>query len=125
MTLADSGERMTFDSGMVREPESSKPRFDLLIPLGVPFEAQFLTRCAMQMSRGAGKYDDRNWERANSEDELARMKSSAFRHFIQWLVGDEGEDHAAALVFNLLAHETTKFKINNTSERGNANGNEG
>lgn len=108
----DSGERALFESGMQRDTEQGKARFDLLIPLGVPYEDQFLTRVASLMGRGAEKYDDRNWEKANSPDELRRMKSSAMRHFMQWAMGaDDGEDHAAAAVFNLIAHETTQWKI--------------
>lgn len=109
-TTLDSGERATFDSGMQRDTEAGKPRFDLMVPLDVPFEEQFLTRVAALMGRGAEKYADRNWEKADSDKELARMKSSAFRHFIQWFCGETDEDHAAAVVFNLLASETTKAK---------------
>lgn len=107
----DSGERAVFDSGMQRDTEAGKPRFDLLIPEDVAYEDQFLTRIAELMGRGAEKYDERNWEQANSPQELRRMKSSAFRHFMQWLCGKQDEDHAAATVFNLLAYETTKNKI--------------
>ena len=107
----DSGERAEFDSGMKRDTETGKPRFDLLRPLNVPYEDQFLTRVAALLGRGAEKYDERNWEKADSEAELARMKSSAARHFEQWLNGETDEDHAAATVFNLLAHETTAYKM--------------
>lgn len=107
----DSGERAQFESGMQRDTEAGKPRFDLMIPLDVPYEDQFFTRVAALLGRGAVKYDDRNWEKANSEAELARMKSSAYRHFMQWLCGETDEDHAAATVFNLLAYETIRYKI--------------
>ena len=107
----DSGERATFDSGMQRDTEAGKPRFDLLLPANVPYAEQFLTRVASLMARGAEKYEDRNWEKADSEAELARMRSSAFRHFMQWITGETDEDHSAAVVFNLLAHETTAAKI--------------
>lgn len=107
----DSGERALFDSGMQRDTEAGKARFDLLIPLDVPYAEQFLTRVAELMGRGAEKYEDRNWEMANSAAELARMKSSAFRHFMQWVCGETDEDHAAAVVFNLIAHESTEHKI--------------
>lgn len=111
-TTKDSGARAQFDSGMQRDTEEGKARFDLMIPNDVPYEDQFLTRIAELMARGAQKYEDRNWEQANSPAELKRMKSSAFRHFVQWICGDEDEDHAAAVVFNLMAHETIKYKIN-------------
>lgn len=107
----DSGERAEFESGMQRDTEAGKPRFDLMIPLDVPYDQQFITRLAALFGRGAVKYDDRNWEKADSEAEMARMKSSAFRHFMQWLCGEDDEDHAAGTVFNILAHETTKAKI--------------
>ena len=110
----DSGQRATFDSGMQRDTQEGKPRFDLLFPEGVAYEDQFITRIASLMGRGAEKYDDRNWEKANSREELERMKSSAIRHFIQWVCGERDEDHAAATVFNLLAYETTASKITTT-----------
>ncbi len=107
----DSGERAEFTSGMVRDTQTGKARFDLLIAAGVPYEAQFLTRFAELMARGAEKYADRNWEQANSQEEIDRMKSSALRHLMQWASGDRSEDHAAAVCFNLLAAETTRYKI--------------
>lgn len=113
----DSGERAEFASGMVRDTDKGKARFDLLVAEGVPYKHQFLTRCAELMMRGAEKYNDRNWEKANSAEEVARMKSSAFRHFMQWFCGETDEDHAAAVIFNILAAETTEWKIKNGVER--------
>ena len=109
----DSGKREEFDSGMVRDTQDSKPRFDLLVPLGVPYSDQFLTRVAELLGRGAEKYSERNWEKARGSAELDRFKSSAYRHFLQWLTDESDEDHAAAVVFNLLAYETTKWKMAN------------
>lgn len=107
----DGGERQEYASGMQRDTERGKPRFDLLMPKGVPFDAQMLTRFAALMARGAEKYDARNWEKADSEAELGRYYSSAFRHFMQWQVGETDEDHAAAVMFNLMAAETLKYKL--------------
>lgn len=117
----DSGERARFDSGMQRDTEEGKPRFDLLIADGIPYEDQFLTRVAALMARGARKYTDRNWEQADSEVELRRMKSSAFRHFMQWVAGEKDEDHAAGVVFNLLAYESTEYKMTNNNSEGKDN----
>ncbi|MDP9904735.1 dATP/dGTP diphosphohydrolase domain-containing protein [Arthrobacter bambusae] len=114
----DSGKRDTYASGMNREPDTGRPRFDLLVPENVPFDQQLLTRCAALMERGALKYAERNWERADSSEELERMKASAFRHFMQWVAGETDEDHAAAVLFNILATETTAYKI----KRGRADG---
>lgn len=112
----DSGERQEFDSGMQRDTEAGKPRFDLLVPENVPYEEQLLTRFAALLGRGAEKYEQRNWEQADSWAELDRMKSSAFRHFMQWFCGETDEDHAAAVMFNLLAFETTLYKVQHVAK---------
>lgn len=101
--VKDSGNHETYASGMRREPEGDKPRFDLLWPEGVPFEEQYLTRIAMHMARGAQKYAPRNWERGWSPEAYERARSSAHRHFEQWFNGlNDGEDHAAATFFNMM-----------------------
>lgn len=110
-TTKDSGERSAYDSGMVRDTEKGKARFDLILPIGIPYAEQMLTRFADLMARGADKYDERNWELARGEEELARYKSSALRHLIQWVTGEDDEDHAAAVMFNLLAGETVKYRL--------------
>ena len=107
----DSGEREEFDSGMVRDTERGKPRFDLLFPKGIPYTEQIMTRFAALMERGVAKYGERNWEQANSQIELDRAKSSAIRHMMQWANGETDEDHAAAVFFNLMQAETIRFKM--------------
>lgn len=100
----DSGERVEFDSGMVRDTQEGKPRYDLI-------PAMFLKRWAELMGRGADKYGERNWEQANGPEELERFKASAFRHFMQWFMGEADEDHAAAVAFNVAAFEFIKAKL--------------
>lgn len=107
----DSGERQFFETGMQRDVSVDKPRFDLLLPLGVPYAEQMLTRWANLMARGAKKYASRNWERAATQEELDRFKESATRHFIQWLAGETDEDHAAATYFNIMGAEFVKGKL--------------
>ena len=107
----DSGKRQQFDSGGQRDTQEGKARFDLLFPKGVPYDEQLITRFAYLMGRGAEKYNDRNWELFNSEEELDRAKSSALRHLIQWYHEEDDEDHAAAVMFNLLAAENIKRKL--------------
>ena len=109
----DSGKRQQFESGMQRDTQEGKARFDLLFPENVPYSAQFFTRVAELLARGAEKYESRNWEQAFGEAELERFKASALRHMAQWVAGDEEEDHASAVVFNLLGYETTKWKLEN------------
>lgn len=100
----DSGKRQEFSTGMVRDTQEDKARYDLIyLPL--------LKRWAELMARGATKYGERNWEKAETEEELNRFKSSAFRHFMQYLDGEDDEDHAAAVLFNIGGMEMVKSKL--------------
>ncbi len=100
----DSGKRVEFKSGMKRDTAEDKPRYDL-----VPLWA--LKRLAELYGRGAVKYGDNNWQLASSEEELQRFKGSAWRHFAQYMNGEDDEDHMSATIFNLIAHEQTKSKL--------------
>jgi hypothetical protein len=104
----DSGQRAEFSNGGVRDTESGKPRFDLLLPKNVPYDEQLLTRVALLMGRGAEKYEDRNWEQFADSKALDRAYSSAIRHLMQWANGEDDEDHAAAVVFNIMVAEYVK-----------------
>lgn len=63
----------------------------------------FTTRLAGLMTRGAEKYGDNNWQKANSKEELARFQRSAMRHYFQFHDLDLEEDHLSAVGFNLGA----------------------
>lgn len=106
----DSGERQQYSTGMQRDVNTGKPRFDLIMPVDLPYESQMLTRWAALMARGAEKYEDRNWEKAGTLEELHRFKESAFRHFVQWLNGEYDEDHAAAVFFNIQGAEYVMYR---------------
>lgn len=112
----DSGAREEYDSGMVRDSNEGKPRFDLMVPKGVPYEELYLTRVARLYERGARKYEPRNWEKADSEKELDRAFESAFRHFMQWYAGETDEDHAASCFFNIQEVEFIKYKMRQRDE---------
>ena len=101
----DSGERQHFTSGMQRDTTTGKVKWHLIS------YGPMLKRWAMLMTRGADKYDDNNWMKANTEEEMARFKASAFRHFMQWYEGDVDEDHAAAVIFNMNGYEYTKVRV--------------
>jgi hypothetical protein len=109
--LKDSGERKTFSTGMQRDVNKDKPRFDLISPLNIPFKEQMLTRWANLMAKGAKKYDARNWEQASTSEEYERFKESAFRHFMQWYFGETDEDHAVAVFFNITGAEYTSYNF--------------
>lgn len=100
-----SGNRAKFDSGMLRDSQEEKPRYDLTYK-------PMYRRWAELMGRGAINYGERNWEKANSREELNRFMASAERHLQQWLAGETDEDHAAAVFFNVSGAEMVKIKLN-------------
>jgi hypothetical protein len=100
----DSGERQEFSTGMVRDVQTDKPRYDLL-------DMPMLKRWAELMARGAKKYGEDNWRKAATEEELRRFKASAIRHMYQWLEGDISEDHGSAIYFNVAGAEMVKAKL--------------
>jgi hypothetical protein len=104
--IKDSGVRETYATGMVRDTQDGKPDYTLV-------DYPMLTRWAKHVTLGAEKYGRRNWQLASTEEELERFRSSAFRHFVQWITGDTDEDHAAAVYFNIAAAEMVTEKLKN------------
>lgn len=108
--VKDSGVREEYESGMKRDTQEGKPDYTLIhIP--------FLTRLAEHLGKGAIKYGENNWQLADSPKELRRFRKSATRHLIQWLSGEQDEDHAAAVVFNLMAAEYVKQRLEDNGEK--------
>lgn len=105
MAVKDSGKRMEFDSGMVRDVTEGKARIDLV------YDGPMLLRWAEHLTAGAQKYEVRNWMKAQDEPELDRFRESAARHFFQWFTGHTDEDHAAAVFFNINGAEHVKRRI--------------
>lgn len=106
-----SGEEKHFSSGMKRDANTSKPRFDLILPKQQDYTQTMLFRWAALLKRGADNYGARNWELASTQEELDRYKESALRHMIQWFCGETDEDHAAAVFFNITGAEYVKTKL--------------
>ena len=105
----DSGNRIKFETGMVRDTGADKMRPDLCVPLDC--KHPMLVRWAELMARGQAKYGERNWEKAATEEEYGRFRESAFRHFVQWFMGMDDEDHAAAVFFNVQGAEYVREKL--------------
>ncbi len=101
----DSGERMQFSSGMQRDTTTGKTDYSLV------YDGPMLQRWAELDTRGAVKYEARNWMKAAGQAELDRFKASAARHFAQWMRGDTDEDHGAAVFFNINGAEYVKEKL--------------
>lgn len=118
--IKDSGERQEFEGGMVRDTETGKIDFTNLLlwfePMG--------TRYAEHLTKGRGKYRDvgegleqvPNWTLASGWEEYHRYRRSAVRHMKQWLAGEEDEDHAAAVLFNINGAEYVKARMLNEDE---------
>jgi len=100
--IKDSGKREKFASGMVRDVVAGKLWWSLVA------DGPMLQRWAVHLTKGAIKYAARNWMLADGEAEYERFKDSAFRHFMQWYLGDLDEDHAAATIFNINGAEYVK-----------------
>ena len=108
--VKDSGERQQFASGMMRDTQTGKTDWWRV------FIGPMLERLAIHVTKGAVKYPDvalgvPNWTLATGEEELHRFRASAARHFVQWLRGDQDEDHAAAVVFNINGAEYVRDKL--------------
>lgn len=111
----DSGQRQEYATGMKRDTQAGKPRFDLLWVRGMPYNEQMMTRYAALRGRGAEKYCETmlvvNCELAETPEEYFRFKASASRHFAQWMSDEVDEDHMAAVIFNLQMAEMVKWKM--------------
>jgi len=97
--VKDSGDRLQFDSGMVRDTDEGKIKWHLVA------SGPMLKRWAVHLTKGAAKYDDDNWMKASGDAELNRFRASAFRHFMDWYNGKRDEDHGAAVMFNINGAE--------------------
>lgn len=87
------GEKRQFESGAVRDTNVGKPRPDLISPY-------MLEALGKVLAEGASHYGDRNWEKGMPNEVL---QESAARHYVAWMMGKTDEDHAAKLIFNVMA----------------------
>lgn len=107
--VKDSGERRVFSGGMVRDTDQGKVRYDLVL------DGPMFKRYAVHLTKGAQKYEARNWMKAAGQEEADRFRQSALRHFIQWYNGETDEDHAAAVWFNINGAEYVEGKLTPSS----------
>lgn len=111
-TISDSGQQASYSDGMRRDTTEGKPNFDLMLPEGVSYEETLLYRVAMHYTRGGQKYGDRNWEQSSTPDSLQHHRSALWRHFVKFMTDvQDGEDHAAAIVWNVNAILLTQRNI--------------
>lgn len=103
MKLHDSGKRQVFASGAVRDSADVrlKGRFDLIAVAGVFGQA-------LQMQRGAAKYDARNWEKGMP---LSVFLNSAIGHLLAHAQGFDDEPHLDAAQWNISCLAETQLRI--------------
>lgn len=102
--LQDSGEREVDEkTGAMREPTVGKGCY-VDIPVGALF------RLAVIMTKGAIKYDARNWEKGLP---IYRYLDSMYRHLIKYRTGMDDEDHLGQCLFNIHAAIHTQVMIEN------------
>jgi hypothetical protein len=92
-------------SGMRRSNTAGKTDYTLALD-GPMFE-----RYAKHLTAAVPSKGKRNWMNAQSEDDLERFREGFLRHAVQWLRGDDDEDHAAALFFNVTGAEYVKDQL--------------
>lgn len=94
-------EKATFTTGSVRGSNKGRGRFDL-----ISFAA--LESLAQLLERGAELYGENNWRKGQP---LSRYLNSAARHLYQLIDSRFDEDHAAAVLFNIMAYIHTRKAI--------------
>lgn len=100
--LKTTGTPRQFATGAQRDADAGKARFDLL-----PVTA--LERVSKHYAAGAAKYGENNWRKGIPRQEFLK---SGLRHLFFLIRGDRDEDHAAAVVWNLLGFmETEAFGL--------------
>lgn len=107
--VKDSGKRQSFAGGMVRDTADGKIDW-WRVRVG-----PMMRRWADHLTKGNIKYPDvspgvPNWTLADGAEEMERFRQSADRHFAQWFNGENDEDHAAAVMFNINGFEYVKAK---------------
>ena len=103
--IQDSGERIQFSTGAVRDMHEGKGRFDLL-----PWYA--IHEVAKHCEDGAKKYGERNVDKGIPQHSLI---DSAIRHLVKYIHNETSEPHLRAACWNLLwalEQETTHPELN-------------
>ena len=96
-----------FETGAQRDSGDGKLRMSL-----VPEEE--LKRVMKRYLDGAVKYGENNWKKGMP---LSVYYDCAHRHLIAWWQQDETEDHAAAVVWNLMCAMWTEKNRKNMDDR--------
>lgn len=108
-TIHDSGERVTYASGSMRDPSIGKIKWSRIL------FGPMARRWALHLTTAEAKYPDAapgvpNFMLIETDEEYFRYKESALRHFMSWYYEETDEDHASAVFFNVNGIEIIKDK---------------
>lgn len=104
---------MIFDNGARREMAPGKGRYDLISPIAMRELAKLLEKGALKYTirDEAGNVvesGERNWEKGLP---LHSFVDSGMRHLSQLIEGNTDEDHAVAVMWNMMAFIHTREQI--------------
>ena len=107
--IKDSGERVTYASGSMRDPSTGKIKWSRIL------FGPMARRWAQHLTTAEAKYPDPepgvpNFTLISTQEEYIRYKESALRHFMSWFYDEVDEDHASAVFFNINGVEIIKDK---------------
>lgn len=106
------GEQAVHSDGVRRDTQDNKTLYTLMFPKGVPMSEQLIVRVAELYTRGGAKHGKRNWENSRAEDTLEHHTEALWRHFMKFFFDvQDGEDHAAAIVWNVNAVDLTRRNL--------------
>jgi hypothetical protein len=92
-------------SGMIRGSTEGKVDYRLAM------DGPMFDRWAELLTNAAERKGKRNWMNACTEEDLERFLEGFARHARQYLRGDDDEDHAAAIMFNLNGAEYVRERL--------------
>jgi hypothetical protein len=94
-----------YESGVIRGDNTGKTDYTLALD-GPLFE-----RWAKLLTENVESKGKRNWMNASTQEDYDRFRESFLRHALSVMRGDQDEDHAAAVVFNLNGILYTESKL--------------
>jgi hypothetical protein len=94
--LNDTGLRKKISTGALRERAPGKGRFDAVSPIALERLALHMELADIKYKKGGGC---RNWEKGMP---LSFYEDGMRRHLNQWRLGDNSEDHLAAVLWNVM-----------------------
>jgi len=98
-----------FSTGAHRDTDIGKPKMSL-----IPTEE--LIRVMQHFRNGADKYGESNWKKGMT---TSVFYDSAQRHLLKWWMGQDDEDHMAAVVWNIMCAMWTEKNKPELDDRKN------